>query len=62
MSLVRSNNGTKAIYCDCCGAEKLAEIRDGQLIIFDRRHGVRHTAVLALDKLIERPQTVVPIE
>lgn len=36
----------KAIYCDDCGREKLAEIRNGKLIIMDRRHGKRHIAVL----------------
>lgn len=37
---------SKAIYCDDCGREKLAEIRNGKLIIMDRRHGKRHIAVL----------------
>ena len=36
----------KSIYCDDCGREKLAEIRNGKLIIMDRRHGKRHIAVL----------------
>ncbi len=39
------------IYCDCCPGhrhEKLGEIRDGKLILMDRRHGVRHVAVVPL--------------
>ena len=36
----------EAVYCDDCGREKMAEIRDGKLIIMDRRHGKRHIAVL----------------
>lgn len=37
-----------AIYCDDCGREKMAELRDGKLIIADRRHGRRHVAVIPL--------------
>ena len=39
------------LYCDCCGKEKLAEIRDGKLIIFDTRHGQRHFVVIKIDYL-----------
>ena len=40
-----------AIYCDDCGKEKMAELRDGKLIIIDRRHGRRHVAALPLSAL-----------
>lgn len=40
-----------AIYCDDCGKEKMAELRDGKLIIIDRRHGRRHVASLPLSEL-----------
>lgn len=40
-----------AIYCDDCGKEKMAELRDGKLIIIDRRHGRRHVAALPLSVL-----------
>ena len=40
----------EAVYCDDCGREKMAEIRDGKLIIMDRRHGKRHIAVLPAPK------------
>ena len=36
------------IMCDCCGKEKMAEIKDNKLIIFDTRHGQRHFVVLDL--------------
>lgn len=39
------------IYCDDCGKEKMAELRDGKLIIIDRRHGRRHVAALPLSAL-----------
>ena len=37
------------IYCDDCGREKLAEVRDGKLVIADRRHGRRHVAVIPIE-------------
>ena len=40
----------KAIYCDDCGREKMAEIRDGKLVITDRRHGRLHVAVVDVSK------------
>ena len=39
------------LYCDCCGREKLAEIRDGKLIIFDTRHGQRHFVTVEIEHL-----------
>ena len=45
-----------AIYCDDCGREKMAELRDGKLVIADRRHGRRHVAVLPLSGLIRLAQ------
>ena len=36
----------QSIYCDDCGREKMAEIRDGKLVIVDRRHGRQHVAVV----------------
>ena len=40
-----------SIYCDDCGREKLAEVRDGKLVIADRRHGRRHVAVIPIEPL-----------
>lgn len=43
----------REIFCDCCPEhrhEKLGEIRDGKLILMDRRHGQKHVAVIPLDK------------
>ena len=37
-----------AVYCDDCGREKMAEVRDGKIVIVDRRHGRRHVAVIPL--------------
>ena len=28
----------ESIFCDDCGQEKMAEIRDGKLVIVDRQH------------------------
>jgi hypothetical protein len=43
------------IFCDCsdCAGsrEKLAEIRDGKLIIRTRRHGKEHVAYMRLDEI-----------
>ena len=44
----------KAIYCDDCGREKMAEIRDGKLVITDRRHGRLHVAVVDVSRMDER--------
>ncbi len=42
-----------SIYCDDCGREKMAEVRDGKIVIVDRRHGRRHVAVIPLGRLSE---------
>jgi hypothetical protein len=39
------------VLCDCCGKEKLAEIRGTKLIIFDTRHGQRHFVSIEIEKL-----------
>ena len=39
------------VMCDCCGKEKLAEIKEGKLVIYDTRHGQRHFVVLDIQKL-----------
>ena len=41
------------IYCDCCGTEKMAEIVGDNLIIKDRRHGVKHVAVIPISDLLD---------
>ena len=41
-----SKRRREAIYCDDCGREKLAELRDGKLVIKDRRHGKLHMVSL----------------
>lgn len=41
----------RPLYCDDCGQEKMAEVRNGKLVISDRRHGQRHVAVLNLAEL-----------
>ena len=47
----RERTAVTAIYCDDCGREKMAELRDGKLVIADRRHGRRHVAALPLSGL-----------
>jgi len=38
------------VYCDCCGTEKLGVLRDGKLIITDRRDGRWHIKTLSLQE------------
>jgi hypothetical protein len=35
--------------CDCCNRERLALVRNGKLIITDRRGGVRHILSIPID-------------
>ena len=42
------------IFCDDCGQEKMAEIRDGKLVIVDRRHGRQHVAIIDVIKIGNR--------
>ena len=44
-------SAASVIYCDDCGKEKMAELRDGKLVIIDRRHGRRHVAAIPLSAL-----------
>ena len=44
------------VRCDCCGKEVLAVIRDGKLIITDRRHGQRHIAIVQAYQLANFPE------
>ena len=39
------------IKCDCCETETLAVVRDGKLIIIDKRHGRKHMVVLTLEEI-----------
>jgi len=41
------------IRCDCCGREKLAELRGDSLVIIDRRHGRRHFAVIKIQEIMK---------
>ncbi len=47
----RTPEERREIFCDCCGREKLGEIRGDKLVIMDRRHGKKHIAVIALSDL-----------
>lgn len=42
------------LLCDCHGREILGEIIDGNLLIFDRRHGENHQVVVDLLELVAR--------
>ena len=54
MVAIRGNDGT-AVFCDCCGKEKLAEIEPGRMLeIMDQRHGKKHIAVLSPGQLLQR--------
>ena len=41
----------RTLYCQDCGQEKIAEVRNGRLLITDRRHGRTHFAVYHLSDL-----------
>jgi len=41
------------IYCSCCGTQKMAEIVGDNLVIKDRRHGVKHVAVIPISELLD---------
>ena len=58
----RSRDETREIFCDCCGREKLGEIRGDRLVIMDRRHGKKHIAVIALSDLqaVKKESAVPP--
>lgn len=45
------------VYCDCCGTVKIAEYRDGKLVIVDRQHGRKHVGVLVLDNYLRPVDT-----
>lgn len=42
------------VYCDCCGTEKLAQVRGDTLVIKDRRHGQTHVAVIKIQDLLDK--------
>jgi len=50
----QNKDGRTPIFCDCCGEankQHMADRRDdGSIVISDRRHGVKHTAVVSVDK------------
>ena len=49
----------RALYCDCCGTEKMAVLHEDKLVITDRRHGQRHVIVIPIDSLVKQAQHVV---
>ena len=42
------------IYCDCCGREKVAEIKEDKVIIKVRRHGDTHVAVIPVKEILDK--------
>ena len=43
------------LYCECCGIEKLGEIRPREnLVLHDRRNRQRHVAVISAKEVVER--------
>lgn len=43
-----------SIYCDCCGTEKVAEIKGDKLIIKVRRHSKIHVAVIPVKDILDK--------
>jgi len=40
------------VKCDGCGKETLAEVFPDRLVVFDKRHGMRHVAVVPRCELL----------
>lgn len=52
--LARSARGDSwLVKCDGCGKETLAEVFQDRLVIYDRRHGQRHVAVVTRCELLK---------
>jgi hypothetical protein len=51
MLVAGSQKDTWLVKCDCCGEQTLAEITSDRIIIKDRRHGSKHTAIITIDDL-----------
>jgi hypothetical protein len=45
-------DGGWLVKCDGCGHEVLAEIFPDRLVVYDKRHGVRHIAVVPKCELL----------
>lgn len=45
---------TRKVKCDCCGVETLAEVKEDKVVIVNKRHGRKHTAVLTMRDLVDR--------
>ena len=44
-----------SIFCDCCGTERLLDIKtQGGIHVVDKRHGVRHEASVSSREVLER--------
>ena len=43
-----------AVYCDCCGQEKIAEVKGNKLVIKVRRHGRVHLAVISFEEILDK--------
>ena len=41
------------LYCDCCGTVKLAVVRDGKIIIMDKRNRRNHIVSRDLTAIIK---------
>ena len=41
-----AEDGGWMVKCDGCGRETLAEVFPDRLVVYDRRHGQRHVAVI----------------
>lgn len=54
-------DGGWLVKCDGCGRETLAEVYPDRLVVYDRRHGVRHVAVVPRCELL-RALGACPIE
>ncbi len=56
----RPEDDSEPIFCDDCGLEKMAEVRDGKLVIVDRRHGRQHVAIVEVIRKDKKKRSAKP--
>lgn len=49
--MLKIRPGGIEVFCDCCGKEKLGELREGSLLLKAKRHGQEHAVKISVDTL-----------
>jgi hypothetical protein len=61
LELSSTPGGGWLVKCDGCSRETLAEIFPDRIVVFDRRHGVKHVAVVPKCEIL-RAMGACPVE